>query len=90
MSFDELAYKALKLGAKEFGRSNVKNKKWYVVYNNKKINFGDNRYDDYTTHRDKSRRKNYLLRAKAIRNKYGELTYNNKNYPNYWAVHLLW
>lgn len=85
-----MEYKAKKLGATEFGISIVKHKKYYVIYNNKKINFGDNRYEDYTIHKDKIRRSNYRKRASRIKNKKGELTYKNKNYANYWAYHLLW
>jgi len=85
-----MEYKAKKLGATEFGISTAQHKKYYVIYNNKKINFGDNRYDSYDVHGDKKRRSNYRKRASAIRNKDGELTYNNKNYANYWAYHLLW
>lgn len=82
--------KALKLGATDFGKSNVGYKKFYVIYNGKKINFGDRRYEDFTIHNDLLRRARYRARASQIRNKKGELTYNNKNYPNYWAYHLLW
>ena len=32
--------KALSLGATEFGISSAKNKRFYVIYNGKKINFG--------------------------------------------------
>jgi hypothetical protein len=37
---DELKYKALELGASDLGLSQVKTKKYYVIYNEKKINFG--------------------------------------------------
>ena len=52
------------------------------------IHFGDNRYEDYSKHRDEKRRQNYLSRAKAIKNKKGDLTYKDKNSANYWAVKL--
>ena len=54
----------------------------------KLIHFGLNPYKDYSQHKDKSRQKSYLARAKGIRNKKGELTYKNKNSKNYWAVKL--
>lgn len=86
----KLEKKALSLGATEFGKSNRLHKKYYVVYDGKTIHFGDNRYEDYTTHRDKQRRKSYLSRAMGIRNKNGELTANNRTYPNFWAINILW
>jgi len=32
--------KAIKLGASSFGNSKAKNKRYYVIYNGKTINFG--------------------------------------------------
>ena len=87
---DRLRKKALSLGATEFAESKVKNKKYYVVYNGKKINFGHSAYEDFTTHKDPERRKRYLARAKKITDKNGRLTWNNKNTANYWAISLLW
>ena len=75
-------------------KSNAKNKKFsvYVMKDGKKrlINFGDSRYQDFTQHKDEKRRASYLARAKGIKNKKGELTYKDKNTPNYWAVKFLW
>jgi hypothetical protein len=82
--------KAFRLGAYEFGVSNVGYKKFYVIYKGKKINFGDKRYQDFTQHNDLVRRSRYRARASKIKNKKGELTFNNKLYSNYWAYHLLW
>ena len=40
----------------EYGYSSVKNKKYYIInISNKKINFGDNRYEDYTINKDKQK-----------------------------------
>lgn len=75
-------------------KSKAKNKKFsvYVMKDGKKklIHFGDTRYEDFTQHKDKERRKSYLKRAKGIKNKKGELTYKDKNTANYWSVKLLW
>jgi len=75
-------------------KSKAKNKKFsvYVMKDGKKklIHYGDSRYEDFTQHKDKERRKSYLLRAKGIRNKKGELTYKDKNSANYWSVKTLW
>ena len=75
-------------------KSKAKNKKFsvYVMKNGKKtlINFGDSRYEDFTQHKDKKRRENYLKRAKGIKDKNGNLTWKDKNTANYWSVHYLW
>tara|TARA_R110000822_G_scaffold41598_1_gene113226 strand:+ start:128 stop:394 length:267 start_codon:yes stop_codon:yes gene_type:complete len=86
----DLKLKALSLGATNFRKSNKKNKKWKVKYNNRWIDFGDSRYQDYTQHKDKTRQKSYLKRAKGIKDRKGNLTYKNKNTPNYWSIRLLW
>ena len=87
---DELRKKALSLGATDFGISKVKNKKYYVIYNGKKINFGHSAYEDFTTHKDPERRKRYLARAKKITDGDGKLTWKNKNKANFWSTHLTW
>ncbi len=75
-------------------KSKAKNKKYsvYVMKDGKKklIHFGDSRYEDFTQHKDKERRKSYLKRARGIKNKKGELTYKDKNTANYWSIKLLW
>tara|TARA_R110001606_G_scaffold389913_1_gene556426 strand:+ start:2200 stop:2463 length:264 start_codon:yes stop_codon:yes gene_type:complete len=75
-------------------KSNAKNKKMsvYVMKDGKKrlIHYGDSRYKDFTQHKNKERRKSYLLRAKGIKNKEGKLTWKDKNTANYWAVKTLW
>ncbi|PSR08334.1 MAG: hypothetical protein C7M88_10225 [Candidatus Arcticimaribacter sp.] len=75
-------------------KSKAKNKKYsvYVMKDGKKklIHFGDSRYEDFTQHKDKERRKSYLKRAKGIKNKKGDLTYKDKNTANYWSIKLLW
>ena len=72
-----------------------------VKYNNKWVHFGDLRYEQYEdktplklyynlNHKDKKRRFNYLKRAKGIKDKEGNLTYLNKNSPNYYSIKYLW
>ena len=55
-------------------KSDAKNKKWTAIFcmckgascckdnDKKKVHFGDNRYEDYTMHKDKKRRENYRTR----------------------------
>ena len=84
-----------------FKKSNVRGKKYSVIYNNKLINFGDSnmaQYHDstglnlysYKNHEDKKRRESYLKRAKGIRDKNGNLTYLNPNSANYYSINYLW
>ena len=81
---------ASRKGISKIMPSTRKNKKYVVVYNNKSINFGDSRYEDYIDHQDEERRHRYRQRASKITNKDGELTYKDKNSPNYYSYHLLW
>lgn len=43
----------------------------------KKIHFGNPKYEDYLIHHDEERRKKYLARAKKITNKQKVLTWEN-------------
>ena len=89
--FKKLIKKAKKLGAESLDYSNRKNSKYVVVLaNGKKIHFGSPQYQDFLIHKDKERRDRYLDRATKIKNKAGELTYNNPESANFWSVHLLW
>ena len=89
----------------EFKKSTRKNKKYMVRLldnpTNGWIHFGDLRYEHYKDktplklysnldHNDKQRRKDYLTRSMAIKDKQGNLTYNNKNSPNYYSIKYLW
>ncbi len=74
----------------ELSKSKRKNKKWSVKVKNKTIHFGDSRYQDYTMHKNKERRKRYRLRHKKILTKDGRVAYLQKNKPAFWAYHVLW
>ena len=82
--------KAFRLGATEFGRSKTKDKKYYVVYRGKVINFGQKGYEDFTIHKDEKRRQAYRKRHMAIKTKSGKLAYKDKMRSAYWALNLLW
>jgi len=64
----------------------------YVKKDGKKklIHFGDSNMKDFRQHKDKERRKSYLARSKGIRDKNGNLTYNDKNSANFWSRKVLW
>jgi len=84
-----------------FSKSTRVNKKYMVLYNGKKIHFGDKRYKHYKDntplklyshldHKDPKRRANYRNRHKAIKLKDGSYAYKNKNSPSYWSYNYLW
>ncbi len=58
--------------------------------NKRLIHFGDSSMKDFTQHKDKERRKNYLARSAGIKNKSGKLTKDDKNSANYWSRKYLW
>lgn len=89
-SFIELQQKAKELGAQSLEYSKRKNSKYVVTLDNgKQIHFGSPNYQDFWIHKDKTRQDNYLKRATKIRNKKGELTYQNPETSNFWAANLL-
>ena len=89
--FEKLTRNAKKLGAESLDYSTRKNNKYMVTLpSGKKVHFGSTKYPDYLTHKDKDRRDKYLARATKIKNKQGELTYNNPESANFWSVNLLW
>ena len=72
---------------KEIGYSKVKNKKYYVItIDNKKVNFGDIRYQDWLSHKDKNRRYKFRARFYKLFNKFSE----DYNKPIFYAFRLLW
>lgn len=82
-----MAYKYLGKTAKLYPASNPAKK--YMIYdpkNNKWVNFGQIGYEDYTKHRDKTRRKNYLTRTKGMLGDWK----NNKYSANNLSRHVLW
>jgi TFIIF-interacting CTD phosphatase-like protein len=58
--------------------------------NKRLIHFGDSSMKDFTQHKDKERRKNYLARSAGIKNKSGKLTKDDKNSANYWSRTINW
>ena len=67
--------------------STKKEKKYMVVTPDGKIvHFGQMGYEDYTKHKNKTRRKNYLRRSRGIKGNWKK----NKYSPNNLSIHLLW
>ena len=82
--------KAEKLGASEIGVSKVKSKRFYVVYNSKRINFGSKTGSTFIDHHDIDVRKAWRQRFSKIKNKKGQYVYKLKTSPAFWSWNLLW
>lgn len=82
--------KAKRLGATEFGMSEAKDKRYYVIYGGHKINFGSKRGQAFIDHKDNKKRKAWRARHSKIKNKNGQAVIDLKTSPSYWAAQLLW
>lgn len=89
----------VKIGKYDYEKSTRKDKKLMTTVNGKTIHFGNPNYQHFKDrtgiwrkldHENPQRRKNYLTRAKGIKNKKGELTWKNPESPNYHAIRILW
>ena len=65
--------------------SEKKDKKYKVIVDGKTVHFGST-MEDYTKHKDESRRKSYIARAKGIKGDWK----SNKYSPNNLAINSLW
>lgn len=81
------AYKYLGKTAKLYP-ADKKDKKYKIFdqKNEKWVNFGQLGYEDFTKHKNKSRRKNYLTRSRNIKGAWKP----NKYSPNNLSIHILW
>lgn len=82
--------KAIQLGASDFGISKNKHKRFFVVYNNKKINFGSKTGSTFFDNNDEIKRKNWYARHSKITDKNSELVIYKKSSPSYWSANILW
>lgn len=89
----------VKIGRYNYQKSTRQDKKLSVKVDNKTIHFGNSHCEHYKDrtgiwsskdHGDKDRRKNYLARAKGIRDKEGNLTWKDPHSANYHAIRILW
>jgi len=87
---NELREKAIKLGASDFGESKVKGKRFYVIYNNKKINFGSSVGKTFYDHKDTLKKDAWIARHSKVENKAGEKVINLKSSASYWSKMILW
>lgn len=81
---------ALSLGATEFGKSKAKNKRYYVIYNGKRINFGQPGAYTYSDGASEQKRSAFRARHSKIKLSDGTFAYKNKNQPSFWSYHILW
>ena len=77
---NNMILKALELGATDFDISEKKDKRFYVIYNNKKIHFGSKTGKTFIDHKDETKKDNWYARH----------VINLKSSPSYWSAHLLW
>ena len=71
----------------KIGLSTKKDKKYMVTTPDGKIvHFGQMNYEDFTHHKNKTRRKNYLTRSRRIKGDWKKNRYS----PNNLSIHLLW
>lgn len=81
--------KAKKYGAAELGISKTQNKKYYVKYNNKIINFGAKEGHTFLDHHDENIRAAWRARhSKILKN--GHPAYKDKTSPEFWNWHITW
>ena len=67
--------------------STKKDKKYMVkTPDGKIVHFGQMGYEDFTKHKNKTRRKNYLTRSRRIKGDWKQDKYSANNL----AIHLLW
>ena len=87
---NELKNKAMSLGAEEFGGSDRKNKRFYIVYDNKIIHFGSPTAKTFLEHQSEKKRDAWYARHSKILNKDGQEVINLKTSPSYWSARILW
>jgi hypothetical protein len=76
----KMAYKYLGKSAKLYPAKNPQKK--YSIYdpnNQKWIEFGQIGYENFTKHKDKSRRKNYLTRTASMKGNWKKNKYSRNN-----------
>ena len=87
---DELRKKAKSLGVTQFGKSCMKNKRYYVIYNNKIIHFGSDVGRTFIDHHNLAKKKAWYARHSKIRNKLGQRVINLRSSPSYYSARILW
>lgn len=81
---------AKKLGATEFGNSKRRDKRFYVIFNGKTINFGSNTNNTFIDHGNIKKKNAWVARHSKIKNKEGNFVIRLKTSPDFWSYRLLW
>ena len=84
----EVQRKANKLGYTVY-LSHRKGKRFYVIYNNKKIHFGLKGGSTFVDHHDKDKKKAWRARHSKILID-GKPAYKIRSSPEYWVWAILW
>jgi hypothetical protein len=87
---EQLSTEAIRHGATKFGKAVAKNKRFYVIYKGKKINFGSDTNNTFIDHHDYAKRDAWRSRHSKIKLKNGDYAYLHKEQPEYWSYTLLW
>lgn len=87
---DKLYKKALKYGASDFGISDKKDKRFFVIYDNHMINFGYKYGKTYIDHHNKKKREAWYARHSKIYDSSGRQVINNPYSASYWSARILW
>ena len=87
---DNLKFKARGFGATEFGLSQNKLKRFYVIYKGLRINFGSKDGQTFIDHSDEKKKLAWRARHSKITMKDGTLAYTVKTSAEWWAWHMLW
>lgn len=67
-------------------KSTDKKKKYTIMNNNKRVNFGQLGYEDFLKHKDVNRQSNYLARTDKIKGNWRTNPYS----PNNLSRNILW
>lgn len=89
-TFINLKKKAKSLGASDFGYSQAKNKRFYVIYQGHIINFGLKGGSTFIDHNDENKRKAWRARHSKIVNSDNIPAHLVKSQSSYWSWNLLW
>jgi hypothetical protein len=88
---NELQKKAIKLGATKFGISDKSEKRFFVIYKDKLINFGSQSRNTFFDNPDRDKRKSWYARHSVkVDKKTGRPFIQERTSPLFWASRLLW
>lgn len=87
---NNLYNKAIQLGASDFGESKRKDKRFYVIYDNKIINFGSKNGTTFIDHKDNIKKDAWYKRHSKIYNKLGQKVINSPHSASFWSANILW